>query len=326
MHSFFSRLLTVSLPFLTVCASYGQHPYELKVTSENDNYCLQYHDGYYTNGLFLTFTYLPARLNSRIQERDKLAKITSSYQAGQMIFTPGSVVPTITRDLMDRPYTGYLFAEKSMTFFYKKGHVLKMAFSVGTIGPNALGQQAQLFIHETFDLVRPKGWNYQLNNEIGLNLKGQYWYELMPESWRKSWFDVHSTAQVAVGNTFTNASAGLLFQVGRFARTDQSALYDARVERSRTTSRRATELYAFFRPSYQYQFYNATVQGGMFTNNRGSILSPVRRWVYSNDIGLAFAKPRWTFQVVYSFKEREAAIMRDDEQYVGLTMAYRFGK
>jgi hypothetical protein len=326
MHAFFTRLLKVSLLCLSVCASYGQHPYEVKVTSENDNYCLQYHDGYYTNGLFLSFTYLPVRLNSRIQEADRLVKITSSYRAGQMIFTPGSVVPTITRDLMDRPYTGYLFAEKSMTFFYKKGHVLKTAFSVGTIGPNALGQQAQLFIHETFDLIRPKGWNYQLKNEVGLNLQGQYLHELMPESWRNSWFDAHATAQAMVGNTFTNASAGLLFQVGRFARTHQSSLYDAQVEGGQATSRRATELYAFFRPSYQYQFYNATVQGGMFTDNKGAILSPVRRWVYSNDIGLVFAKPRWTFQMMYSFREREAATMRYDEQYVGLTLAYRFGK
>jgi len=193
------------------------------------------------------------------------------------------------------------------------------------LGKDALAQETQLFIHKTFDLITPSGWKYQVKNEVGLNAQAQYWHEFIPESWRKKWLDIHGTSQVMIGNTFTNASVGLLFQVGLFARVNQSSLYDARIDRGNSTGRKSTELYAFFHPSYQYQLYNATVQGGLFNDNRGSVLSPLEHWGYRNDVGFVFSKPRWTGQLVYSFKQREAAIMRHDEQYIGLTTSYRFG-
>ncbi|GAB3951201.1 hypothetical protein GCM10028805_30840 [Spirosoma harenae] len=327
MPSFYIRLLSCLLLGSYTYHGYSQqHPYELKITSENDNYCLRFHDGYYTNGLFLTVNYLPDRFNKSLLETDKLTKVTSFYRLGQMIFTPGSISPTVTRDLMDRPYTGYLFLEKGLTFFYRKGHVLKTTLAAGTIGKNSLAEQSQRLIHKTFDLIPPTGWNYQIHNEIGINAQGQYWHELIPNTWRKSWLDVHSTTQIAVGNTFTNASAGLLFQVGLFAKPDQSSLYDARISRGNLQAQKATEFYIFWQPSYQYQLYNATVQGGLFSNNTGAILSPIRHWGYRHDIGFVFSQPRLTLQIVYSFKQREAATMRQDEQYVGLTAAYRFGK
>ncbi|OJW80439.1 MAG: hypothetical protein BGO59_33690 [Spirosoma sp. 48-14] len=325
MIDWMNRLLRFCFLIAYAGACFGQqHPYELKVTSENDNYCLNLHDGYYTNGLFITMNYMPVGLNNRIPETSSLSKIVGQYQVGQMIFTPEFVTPKTTKDLIDRPFAGYLYVQKGLTFFYKKGHVLKTTVSVGTIGGNSLAEQTQIFIHRTFDLLRPKGWNYQIHNEVGINLQGQYWRELLPASWRKSRFDLHSLAQMTVGNTFTNASAGLLFRAGRFAQPNQSSWFDARV--GRELSGETTELYVFVQPAYQYQFYNATVQGGYFTNDAGAILSPLRHWGYRHDMGLVFSPPRWTFQIVYTYKQREAAIMRHNEQFVGLTMAYRFGR
>ncbi|UFH51881.1 lipid A deacylase LpxR family protein [Spirosoma sp. KNUC1025] len=319
-----SLILTLFLCFYGSCG-HSQHPYELKVTSDNDNYCLQLHDGYYTNGLFLTLNYVPNWLSKRIRETGKLTKITSSYQLGQMIFTPGVISPTLSRDLIDRPFAGYLFAEKGMTFFYKKGHVLKTSLSIGTTGPNSLAQQSQFFIHKTLELDLPKGWQYQVKNEVGINIQGQYWHELIPESWRRKWLDIHATSQVTLGNTFTNVSAGLLFQMGLFEATGQSSLYGARIDNDQSSSRKPNELYVFFYPSYQYQLYNATVEGRFFSDNAGSVLSPIRHWLYKNDVGFVYSLPRWTFQVVYSFKGREATRMRQPENYVSLATSFRFG-
>lgn len=325
MIEWMNRLLRFFFLILWVGRCYGQqHPFELKVTSDNDNYCLNLHDGYYTNGLFVTLNYAPVGLNNRIRETSKLSKIVGQYQAGQMIFTPEFVTPKTTKDLMDRPFAGYLFLQKSLTFYYKKGHVLKTTLAVGTIGNNSLAEQTQIFIHKTLGLLHPKGWNYQIHNEVGVNLQGQYWHELLLASWRKSRFDLHSLSQLTVGNTFTNASAGFLFRAGRFARPDQSSAFDARVGREGSPA--PTELYVFVQPAYQYQFYNATVQGGYFTNDAGAILSPLRHWGYRHDIGLVFSPPRWTFQIMYTYKQREAETMRHNEQFVGLTTAYRFGR
>ncbi|GAB4026094.1 lipid A deacylase LpxR family protein [Spirosoma koreense] len=326
MNLLYKRALLLGLLYAYVLTGFGQHPYEVKVTSENDNYCLQFHDGYYTNGLFLTVNYLPNRLNNRIREGDKLTKITASYQLGQMIFTPGIISDKITIDLIDRPYAGYLFLEKSMSFFYKRGHVLKTSLAVGTTGRNALGQQTQLFIHRLFDLVRPSGWGYQVKNEVGVNAQAQYWHKLIRADQGKKWFDVHAATQLTVGNTFTNASAGLLFQIGRFAPAHQSAFFDARIDRRPSAAQPATEFFFFFQPACQYQLYNATVEGGFFNDNRGSVVAGINHWLYRNEAGVVFSQPRWTFQLTYTFKQREAVSMKQAEQYAGLSAAYRFGQ
>ena len=307
---------------LSVCTVYGQQHVELKIASANDNYCLNLHDGYYTNGLFIRVNYLP-HLKVATDSAHQLTRITAYYQAGQMMFTPESIRNSIV-DQIDRPFAGYLFIQKGMTFFYKRGHVLTTNLSLGVIGPASLAQQTQVLIHRAFDLNIPKLWSYQVKNEAGLTLQLQYWHELIPASQSRRWFDVHSTAQMTLGNTFVNGSAGFLFQWGRFEKPAQSSLYDARLGRQSSTGRKAVEFYGFFYPAYQYQVYNATVEGRLLRPNTGSILSSIEPWVYKQDVGIVYSENRWTTQLVYSSKSKEAVSMRHAEQYVTIVAAYCF--
>jgi len=311
---------------LLTCPAYSQeHPYELKVVTENDSYRWKLHDGYYTNGLFIHFNYLPRRLNARIPEESRLVKITSSYQVGQMMFNPESITD-VTPDQIDRPYAGYLFARKGFTFLYRNGNVLNASLSVGTIGPASLARPAQLLIHRTFHFKRPYGWANQVNNEIGLNAQLQYQYDFIRSAAINKWIDVHGTSQVTLGSTFTNASAGLLFQIGLLERADQSAMYDARINRGDQRARRSTELFVYFHPQYLYQVYNATVQGGLFTSDKGPVVAPISPWLYRHETGFVLARHRWTATVTYALKQREATTMHHVEKYGGFSLAYRMGK
>jgi len=316
------RIICSIILILSIGNLHGQQLYEVKIASANDNYCLNLHDGYYTNGLFIRVNYLP-HLKVVTDSVRKLTKIAAYYQVGQMMFTPESIQNSIV-DQIDRPFAGYLFIEKGMTFFYRRGHVLRTSVSLGVVGPASLAQQTQVLIHRTFAIYIPQLWSYQVKNEAGVNLQAQYWHELMPAGRSRKWFDLHSTAQMNLGNTFTNGSVGLLFQWGRFARPAQSALYDARLDRQSSTRRKAVELYGFFHPTYQYQVFNATVEGRLLGSNTGSILSSTEPWVYQHDVGIAYAQNRWTAQLVYSLKTKEATSMRHDEQYVTVTTAYCF--
>ena len=317
-------VLLLSLCAADVCS---QQPFELKVSSANDNYCFQYHDGYYTNGLFLRVNYLPRSFNLVNQETRKLTRVTAYYQLGQMIFTPDYLKVSAVSQI-DRPYAGYLFVQKGMNFFYRRGHILNANLSLGTIGRTSLAQQTQLFVHQLFDLIPPNErlWSYQIKNEVGANLQVQYWHELMPTNRRKRWFDVdvHGTSQITLGNTFTNASAGLLIQGGLFERPNHSSLYDARLERQLPDTRKPAELYFFVRPTFQYQVYNATIEGRLFSTNAGSVLSGINPWVYMYDVGVVYSQQRWTFQLAYSWKEKEALTMRQADQYATITAAYCF--
>lgn len=317
-------MLAVGWLYSGIQLAYGQeeHPYELKVVSENDVYRWTYHDGYYTNGLYFTYTYLPRRLNQRLQPTQKLTKVISTYQMGQAMFTP-ELVDDVTPTEIDRPYAGYLFLQKGFTFFYRNGHVLTTSLSVGTIGKASLAQAAQTFIHKTLDFLPPRGWVNQVKDEVGVNAQIQYGYDFIPTG--SKWLDVHGTSQVTLGNTFTNASAGVLVQVGLFNRPEQSAMYGARVNRLNHEQPQAAEFYVFFYPQYQYQVYNATVEGGLFRQDKGPVLGEINREVYMQELGFVFAQNRWTAMVTYWLKHREAKAMHTVEKYGGFTFAYRFG-
>ena len=325
MRSLFFYLVSVISGYLITGPAYGQeHPYEIKLVTENDSYRWNLHDGYYTNGLFVRFNYLPRRLNARIPEGGQLAKVTSSYEVGQMMFNPEKITD-INPDQIDRPYAGYLFARKSVTFLYRSGNVLNANVSLGTIGPASLAQPAQLLIHRTFHFKRPHGWSNQVNDEVGLNAQVQYQYDFIRSSAVRKWIDLHGTSQITLGNTFTNASVGALLQIGLFEWAAQSAMYDARVNRGRRRARKPAELFVYFHPQYQYQVYNATVQGGLFRHDKGPVLAPINPWVYGHETGFVFARHRWTAVVTYSLKQREASTMRHLEKYGGFSLAYRMG-
>ncbi|MDR6193946.1 lipid A deacylase LpxR family protein [Siphonobacter sp. SORGH_AS_0500] len=295
--------------------------HELKVTSENDAYLWNRHDGYYTNGIFASFHYLPSKLNNRLDSTRKVTKITSTYQIGQMIYNPENVFLVTTRQI-DRPYTGYLYAQKGFSFFYRKNQVLNVSASLGFTGKHSYAKQIQTLIHKTFNFIPPEGWVKQLNSEFSLNLRGQYFHSLLPPK-RQRWLEVFTSAQVELGTPFTSASAGLLFQLGLFQKASESSLFNAQI--SRNSDHQKPEIYFFFHPQLRYQLYNSTIQGGLFLQDKGPATGPITPFVYLHQLGITAAFHRLTLSSTFSYTQREARLMREKaEHYGGFAIAYRF--
>ncbi|PQA58499.1 lipid A deacylase LpxR family protein [Siphonobacter curvatus] len=311
---------TICLFLLSRLALAQTYSQEIQITSENDAYRWTLHDGYYTNGFFVSYRYVPRRWNERRDSTSRLQKVISTYQLGQQIFNPENVF-LAQRNQIDRPYTGYLYASKGFTFFYRQNHVLQLDLALGTIGPRSGAENIQKFIHRTFDYIPPVGWRNQLNNEWGLNLNAQYAYNLIPAP--KKWLDLYALGQAQLGTTFTRASVGLLLQIGLFRPASESALFHSRISRNPSSS--SPELYLFFQPGYQYQVYNATVQGGLFRSNKGPGAGEITRGVYQHQIGLTYASRRFTLQATLDLKQKEARSMQNEvEKYGGFSAAYRF--
>lgn len=320
MSSAFFRILlfgfSLLLPHLMAAQSH-----ELQVISENDAYLWNKHDGYYTNGIFLNFHYLPTRLNARLDSTHKVTKITSTYQIGQMIYNPENVF-LVTTHQIDRPYTGYLYAQKGYSFFYRKNRVLNVCASFGFTGKNSYAKQMQTLIHNTFDFIPPEGWVNQLNSELSFNLRGRYVHGLLPRQ-PKRWLDVFASAQLELGTPFTNASAGFLVQIGLFQKASESSLFNARI--SRNSSPQKPEIYFFFHPQLKYQLYNSTIQGGLFIQDKGPATGDITHLLYLHQLGVTAAFQRFTISSTFSYTQREALRMqKKSEQYGGFAIAYRF--
>ena len=312
------------LPFLfisinTVAQDRYTYSSELHLESDNDAYLLRLRDGYYTNGIMIGWTYLPERK----QKPDrKVEKLLSYYRIGQKIFNSDNWRSYLPEQI-DRPFAGYLFAEKGFRLIYNSGDVLEFGLTAGTVGPAAYGAEIQGMLHRLLGFAKIRGWVYQIKNEAGASAFVKYDKHITGRS-EKSLLQLRATGEGSLGNLFTYAKGGALLTFGEKEHADRSAQYRARIGDEKKLRR--SEIYAFIHPQFLYQAYNATVQGGLFRNDKGAITAELNRFILMHEWGLVFAQDRWTSSVSFIKKQKEATSMRRDELFGAIKIAYRIGR
>ena len=140
---------------------------------------------------------------------------------GQEIYTPEDLNQTnIISD--DRPYAGWLYGGISLHTIrgsandpsYKS--LESIEFDIGVVGPWALGQESQDFIHDVRGFDKFQGWDNQLNNELGvLLLYERKWRLFDPTPIMGGMeFDFIPYAGGSIGNVLTHANIGGSARVG----------------------------------------------------------------------------------------------------------------
>jgi lipid A 3-O-deacylase len=137
-----------------------------------------------------------------------------TFSIGQTIYTPQDLNRT---DLIaeDRPYAGWLFA--SLGYQTRNDGTLDtLETRLGIVGPGAFGQEGQNFIHKLRDFELFKGWDNQLDNELGLMFvwehKKKYTYIYNENS--RFGFDLLGHSGISLGNVATNLNAGFEARLG----------------------------------------------------------------------------------------------------------------
>ena len=130
---------------------------------------------------------------------------------GQLMFTPADIdTEALIED--DRPYAGYLY----LGFAYQtrdEEQLDTIEVNIGMIGPASLAQEAQDFIHEERDIDTAKGWDNQLENELGLQLVYEHKRRFtLRDKWPHQDFIAH--AGVSLGNVGTYLNAGGEYRIG----------------------------------------------------------------------------------------------------------------
>jgi hypothetical protein len=145
------------------------------------------------------------------------ADVRASYSLDQAIFTPRNTA-AVNPPLTQRPYAGWLFT--TLGIDSQTDHRLSQySLDVGVVGPWALGEQAQNFVHSLrgFDLAN--GWHYQLHNEPGIELNDQQsWRYWLSDPDSKIGIDVIPHAGGAIGNVYDYLDAGGVVRVGRLTK------------------------------------------------------------------------------------------------------------
>lgn len=294
---------------------------EFSLITENDNYNFTLHDRYYTNGFFLRLNWL-----KKSETGNNVLKTIHRTEAGQMLYNSYYNRRSQARVLetMDRPYAGWLYGSYGQTKIFSNQDVLQYDGIVGILGPAAMGKQVQTWYHKVIHLYAIYGWEYQLQNEAGINASVKYYHSLVKKN-AGNHLSLHAVGKAMLGNTFTNASAGLLLKFGRTEQEENSSYWSAQMGERMKQAKHKTELYAFLEPSVMAQAYNATVQGGMFRTYKGYYVSALNPFLYLIKGGAVLSGQKAAFTITYTVKQREAKSMIDEvEVYGAFGVSFRF--
>ena len=218
---------------LANAAERGEKPGELQLYEENDLFYYgapkeQRTDQWYTQGLRVERTYDSNKDQQFIGSvpsdfwcawlcgsDHRFGYTNAGWAFGQSIYTPQDISIAEPQP-EDRPWAGYLYfsrlAKKSYRVpAWRAERQDRFEISVGVIGPLALGEQAQNFIHDLKGIGGGMGWDHQLDNEPTLLLR----YDAMlrfPACAR--YFDVQPYGRVFFGTVLTAADMGAAVRVG----------------------------------------------------------------------------------------------------------------
>lgn len=283
---------------------------ELSFTTENDAYLLQKRDAYYTNGMFVTL---------RTSVEKKGSKLISSFELGQMIYTP-LIRKTATPADIDRPYCGQLFFKYGQTRFLKQEAVFELGAGITVLGPVSYGESLQNSYHKLLKYARFTGWPYQVQNAIGPDMGISYARTLLEKS---SWIKMIPRVQANLGATFINAGIGLYACFGLFEKNRNSALWNARIQSNEKDNRRDHEFFIYWYPQLIWQGFNATVEGGLFDKGAGAVLGEIERRIFQQNIGICYARGRWTTKAVWVYQSKEAVSQKRAQKYGSFLLSYR---
>ena len=214
-------------------------------------------DYYYTQGV--TLEYVKPGLKNffltklLIQPRNTIRQYGISINS--FVYTPTDIS---SNNVLygDRPFASCISVKSFLlsTDSIRKQR-LTTAISVGVVGPVALGKEIQSILHRWIYDVLPKGWQYQVQNDLLLNYQLNYEKQLLnaPEH-----FLLDATAEARLGTLNDKLSGGLNFMAGSFS--DPFRWSGA--------NKKMIKCYLYGQALVNFIGYDATLQGGIF--NRGN--------------------------------------------------------
>jgi len=249
--------------------------------------------------------------------------------AGQLIYTPENIDEESLIE-SDRPYAGYLY----LGFAYHTRSDLKLdtiEFAIGIVGPASLGQEAQDFIHDLRGFDKFRGWDNQLDNELGLGML----YEHKRRVFRQTFFngtlqqDFITHAGISLGNVATYLNAGFEYRLGRVLPDDfgtasvrpggdsaSPGRNDPRLRRNFLSG-----VHIFVASDARWVARDIFLDGNSFENSHSI---DKRRAVADISLGVNFISGRWKFSYAQVWRSKEFKRQSHSHEYGSMTVSYVF--
>ncbi|HEY8609337.1 MAG TPA: lipid A deacylase LpxR family protein [Noviherbaspirillum sp.] len=226
---------------------------------DNDTLLLNRNDGFYSSGVRYSHVH-------SVDSGAQLARF--GWRIGQELYTASDIkLPPEQVGPPDHPYAGWIYAGLFKETHQADGSASRYGVDFGCIGPCAGGEWTQRNFHRLIDQPLPRGWSRQVRNEFGVVLHG----ESVPVRWSPSpGIDITPSVRGRFGNIFTDAGGSILLRAGRLNALPHHPT-----------------LHGFMRASASAVAWNATLQGGYFSNGHPHTVKP-ERLVGELEIGVAW--------------------------------------
>lgn len=315
------RFKLICLIIMVVCcfnlnSNAQSFKHEFGFQSDNDAYLFYGQDQYYTNGLSI---YYRRALDQ--QRLKKLKKITYEISAGQKMFNPRSGA-VAAKEEQDRPFAAYLYGAGQISLFYKKERALKASLALGVLGPGAQGEETQKFLHRLVGFYEINGWQYQIKNVLAANLQLAYSQLLHRTADNRTEFSFGGYGDL--GTVYSGAGLNLSFRRGLMNHLFNTSYTQSAISHNSTSEKLVKKEFFFYaKPQLSYVAYDATIQGSPF-NDDSPVTFGVKKFVFSQQLGLNYSTPRLSLDYSLIFKSREVKSEAMAHQYGIIAISYRF--
>lgn len=186
---------------------------------ENDAFGGRGRDENYTSGVRFSYLDINANMPNIAYQLDdfiptfEINETTNVfYSIGQNLYTPSNIQQAMANP-NDRPWAAHLYGAIGLSTV-TDNHTDEVELSLGVVGPLALGEQTQKFVHKyiTTDSPEPQGWDNQLKNEPAILLGWQREYtDYKNLDFGDFSLNTSPYYGLTLGNVYTFADTGVSF-------------------------------------------------------------------------------------------------------------------
>lgn len=285
-------------------AQTASHPNYIRFSWANDALKLRgITDRYFTNGNTLEYFFTPGNPDRWaklfLKMPDSVSRNNSfAVSVSQSMFTPTDISKSEIL-LNDRPYAGWLYVSiKCISNSYEVAQRFTTEYSVGLIGPNARQKEVQTWFHKSVvPSTKPMGWDNQIANDIGLNVRADYERGLNLPS---PYMEMIGLVESNFGTVTNYMGLGSMIRIGRFNDyfTNELGLRDInKTDVTKTLNRqrfnRNLQLFLAVRASMRAVIDNSLLQGGIFSYDS----SPYR--LSSDDIKRFYFHGEFSLNIIF---------------------------
>lgn len=258
----------------------------------------------------------------RSGEKSEVSSRRVVLTLGQQIFTPTDREATeLIED--DRPYAAWLYMG---TYYHaRRGNQLKtIGVNLGVVGPAALGEESQSFIHDLRNIEKWEGWDNGLDNELGVQLVFEKKDKLVDNTADKFGYDFTSHYGGSFGNVATYVNFGGEFRVGwhipdNFGTSSLRSGADNHTPDGEVNS--GWGVHTFVSIDARWVARDIFLDGNTFSNSHSV---DKRHWVADAAMGVSLTYEQLSLSYAQVLRTREFQLQREPHNYGSLSASLNY--